>query len=110
MRIEISLIGEFEDVADFTLHSPIYTKKRINELLFPSLKTCRDIAVPIANVNVVKNMTPQITTFCLLFLFAPSYGKRCSSKTSDIVKVTIRNETRKEAGKDPVEEVFELKM
>jgi len=55
-------------------------------------------------------MIPPIITFFLLLLFAPSHGKRCSSKTSDIVKITVRNETRKEAGKDPVEEVIELKM
>ena len=55
-------------------------------------------------------MTPSIITIGLFLLFAPSYGKRCSSKTSDIVKITVRNETRKEAGKDPVEEVIELKM
>ena len=67
-------------------------------------------AVPIANVSVERNMTPSIITIGLFLLFAPSYGKRCSSKTSDIVKITVRNETRKEAGKDPVEEVIELKM
>ena len=60
--------------------------------------------------SVVSNMIPPIITFFLLLLFAPSHGKRCSSKTSDIVKITVRNETRKEAGKDPVEEVIELKM
>ena len=60
--------------------------------------------------SVVSNMIPPIITFFLLLLFAPSYGKRCSLKTSDIVKIAVRNETRKEAGKDPVEEVIELKM
>ena len=33
-----------------------------------------------------------------------------SKDTSDIVKITIRNETRKEAGQDPIEEIIEVHM
>ena len=94
--------------------SVVFVQTKENKLLFPPLKTVTDSLdyVSIANVSVVRNMTPLVISFYILALLSatPSLGKRCNPKSSDIVKITVRNETRDEAGKDPVEEIIELKM
>ena len=94
--------------------SVVFVQTKENKLLFRPLKTVTDSLnyVSIANVSVVRNMTPLVISFYILALLAakPSLGKRCNPKSSDIVKITVRNETRGEAGKDPVEEIIELKM
>ena len=94
--------------------SVVFVQTKENKLLFRPLKTVTDSLnyVPIANVSVVRNMTPLVISFYILALLSatPSLRKRCNPKSSDIVKITVRNETRDEAGKDPVEEIIELKM
>ena len=54
-------------------------------------------------------MIRQTVSFLLLHL-AVALARRCSPKSSDIVRITVRNETKPEAGQDPVEEVIELEM
>ena len=94
--------------------SVVFVQTKENKLLFPPLKTVTDSLnyVSIANVSLVRNMTPLVISFYILALLSatPSLGKGCNPKSSDIVKITVRNETRGEAGKDPVEEIIELKM
>ena len=95
--------------------SVVFVQTKENKLLFRPLKTVTDSLnyVSIANVSVVRNMTPLVISFYILLALlsaTPSLGKRCNPKSSDIVKITVRNETRGEAGKDPVEEIIELKM
>ena len=57
----------------------------------------------------------RATNFLLILLLTAQLhgwhdGKRCDWQSSDIVKITVRNETRPEAGGDPVEEIIELEM